>query len=98
MALRDQEKRQLAEIEHGLAQEDPRFAATLNKLNAKVHPLSALIRATALLLATYLVGLTTIVGGVWLSSAFLVVLGAAVTASMPVLVTWKVWRARHWHG
>lgn len=92
MALRDQEKRQLAEIEQGLAADDPKFVATVRKLSARVHRASRLLRNILVLLATYLVGLTTIVGGVWLSAVVLVVLGAVITASMPVLIGWRAYR------
>jgi hypothetical protein len=94
VALRDQEKRQLAEIEQGLVDDDPKFVATVRKLNAKVPRASRLLRNVLVLLATYLVGLATIVGGVLLSSAVVIVLGALITASMPVRIGWWAYRSR----
>jgi Protein of unknown function (DUF3040) len=89
VALRDQEIRQLAEIERGLTEDDPRFASTVRKLNGRRPAVPRAVRDVLVLLATYLVGLTTIVLGVWWSLAILVALGAVVTASMPVLVGWQ---------
>ncbi len=95
MALRDQEIRQLAEIERGLTEGDPRFASTVRKLNGRRPAVPRAVGDVLVLLATYVVGLATIVLGVWWSSVIIVALGAVVTASMPVLVAWRAllkWR------
>jgi hypothetical protein len=94
MALRDDEKRQLAEIEHRLAEDDPRFAA---KLSVDPKTAGALRKAmlVALVLATWVVGLTIIVLGVALSLPILVVVGAPVVAAVPVRIGWLAWRERH---
>ncbi|HEX6340676.1 DUF3040 domain-containing protein [Umezawaea sp.] len=93
MALRDQEIRQLAEIERGLTEGDPRFAATVRKLNGRTSRVPRAVRGVLVLLATYLVGLAVIVLGTWWSSVVLVAVGAVVTASMPALVAYRAYRA-----
>jgi hypothetical protein len=93
VALRDQEIRQLAEIERGLTEGDPRFAATVRKLNARRPRVPQAFRNALVLLATYLVGLTTLIVGTWWSSVVLLALGAVITASMPVLVGWRGYQA-----
>jgi heme A synthase len=92
VALRDQEIRQLAEIERGLTEGDPRFAATVRKLNARRPRVPRAVRNALVLLATYLVGLTTVIAGTWWSSVVLLALGAVITAAMPVLVGWRACR------
>jgi DUF3040 family protein len=94
VALRDQEIRQLAEIERGLTEGDPRFAATVRKLNARRPRVPRAFRNALVLLATYLVGLITLIAGTWWSSVVLLVLGAVITASMPVLVGWRACQVR----
>lgn len=94
MALRDQERRLLAEIEQGLAEGDPLFVATCTELSSRVGKATRVIRFVVVLLAAYVVGLTAVVGGVVLSSAVLVVLGGALTACIPVAVGWRAWRTR----
>ncbi|MCS7478465.1 DUF3040 domain-containing protein [Umezawaea endophytica] len=93
MALRDQEIRQLAEIERRLTEGDPRFAATVRKLNGRRPRAPRAVRDVVVLLATYLVGLAVIVLGTWWSSVVVVAVGAVVTASLPVLVGYRAFHA-----
>ncbi|SDJ03931.1 hypothetical protein SAMN04488074_101346 [Lentzea albidocapillata subsp. violacea] len=53
------------------------------------HRLSQRALFVVLLLLTYVVGLTLLVGGVALASVVLIVVGVIVTAIYPVLVTVK---------
>lgn len=92
VALRDQDRRQLAEIEYNLVEGDPRFAATVRTLNSRLGRASRAVRFAVAVLATYVVGLTTVICGMLLSSAVLMALGAVTTASMPVAVGWRSWR------
>ncbi|MET1072653.1 MAG: DUF3040 domain-containing protein [Umezawaea sp.] len=94
MALSDAEKRQLEAIEQALVLGDPKFAAKVGRFGSGAWWKTRLLRNVLVLLGTYVVGLITVIGGVWLSSVVLVVLGALVTASMPVLVGWRAVRER----
>ncbi|MCG8922845.1 DUF3040 domain-containing protein [Lentzea sp. CC55] len=87
MDLPEDEQRQLKQIEEQLAEEDPAFVARLNRKPLPHHRLSQRALFVVLLLLTYVAGLTLLVGGVALGSVALIVLGVAVTAVYPVLVT-----------
>ncbi|SDO66321.1 DUF3040 domain-containing protein [Lentzea jiangxiensis] len=93
MALADREKRELEQIEQRLFEEDPEFAAKLAKPSVFVF----LSRRTLLLagaVAAFLCGLLVVIAGVTWSSVPVVVLGAAVCASVFAgLVVW-VWRGQ----
>ncbi|PRX47299.1 Protein of unknown function (DUF3040) [Prauserella shujinwangii] len=89
MALRDEEQRQLAEIEQRLVEDDPHLAQRL----AKLRPF-ALGRAGLVVLsvvAALVVGLIVIATGSELDSPALVVLGAALAAGVPTAVIWRLW-------
>lgn len=91
VGLQDHEKRALAQIERQLADDDPRFVARLNRRRSRIR-IPQRVLFTAALLTTYLVGLLTIITGVTLSSTFLIVLGALVTAAFPTAVATRAWR------
>lgn len=93
MELQDHEKRALAQIEQRLIDDDPRFAARLSRPRSWERVPRRVLFAAALCLA-YTVGLLTIVAGVSLPSAVLVVLGALVTAAFPTAVAVRAWRRR----
>ncbi|WNV86202.1 DUF3040 domain-containing protein [Umezawaea sp. Da 62-37] len=95
MALSDAEKRQLEAIEQELVLGDPKFAAKVGRFNSRAVWTTRLLRNVLILLGTYVVGLTVMICGVWLSSVAVIALGALVTASMPVLVGWRACR-EHW--
>ncbi|MFD9733255.1 DUF3040 domain-containing protein [Umezawaea sp. NPDC059074] len=92
MELGDRERRQFEAIEQGLVDGDPKFAAKMRRLDSEAPRMVRLLRDVLVLLATYVIGLSTIVAGVWLSSIVLVVFGAVVTAGLPVLVGWRAYR------
>jgi hypothetical protein len=94
MALRDDERRKLAEIERELAQADPRLAHRL----AELRPLTrgsatALVAGALAMLAS---GLIMMVVGVQLASPVLVVIGALLSAGFPALAGWHLWWRRRW--
>ncbi|MEO6085497.1 MAG: hypothetical protein ABIQ18_20490 [Umezawaea sp.] len=45
-------------------------------------------------LVVWVIGLTIIIAGVTLSSGFLVLLGALLTAAFPLMYAWYSWRYR----
>ncbi|MFC3895253.1 DUF3040 domain-containing protein [Lentzea rhizosphaerae] len=92
MAARDFEKRQLAEIEQHLAEESPELAQKLAALGSAGAPRG--IRPALVVIATYLAGLTLVVAGVQVSSVLVIVLGALLTAAVPVATGWQAWRNR----
>lgn len=87
MELPEDEQRQLKQIEEQLAEEDPAFAARLTRKPPAHQRLSRKALFVVLLLLSYVVGLTLLVGGVALESVALTVLGVGVTVTYPVLVT-----------
>ncbi|QQQ74019.1 DUF3040 domain-containing protein [Saccharothrix sp. 6-C] len=93
MALRDDEKRALAQIQRQLADDDPRFVARLSR-KGSLFRIPRRVLFTAALLTTYAVGLLAIVIGVTLPSALLVIVGALVTAGFPTAVAVRAWRGR----
>ncbi|XVS61588.1 DUF3040 domain-containing protein [Actinosynnema sp. CA-299493] len=97
MALRDDEKRALAQIQRQLADDDPRFVARLSRKRS-LFRIPQRVLFTAALLTTYVVGLLAIITGVALSSAFLVVAGALVTAGFPTAVAVRAWRGRRFRA
>ena len=94
MGLQDHEARELAEIEQYLIQEDPRLAARLADGTPGWLPLSDPARFILSVLASYMIGLLTLIAGVSVSSGLLILLGAVVTASYPVGVATRGWRDR----
>ncbi|MPZ85353.1 MAG: DUF3040 domain-containing protein [Actinophytocola sp.] len=94
MGLQDHEKRELAEIEQRLVQDDPRLATRLASGKATMFTLSGQAQFILGVLTTYVTGLLTIIAGVTFASPFLITLGAAVTASFPVAVASRAWRHR----
>jgi hypothetical protein len=94
MAIRDFEKRQLAEIEQHLADESPELAQKLAALGTAEAGTRHSIRSIVVMIATYVAGLTLIVAGVQVSSVPVIVLGALLTAAVPVTTGWHIWRTR----
>ncbi|MFI9012306.1 DUF3040 domain-containing protein [Actinosynnema sp. NPDC053489] len=93
MGLPDHEERALAQIERQLLDDDPRFVARLTRGRSRLRVPRRVLFASALVL-TYAVGLVTIIAGVNLASAFLVVVGSAVTAAFPTALGVRAWRQR----
>lgn len=93
MGLPDHEERALEQIERQLVDDDPRFAARLTRTRSWRHVSRRVLYGSALSL-TYLVGLLTIIAGTTLPSAFLIVIGALITATFPVVVAVRAWRWR----
>lgn len=89
--MRDQDKRKLAEIEQHLVEEDPKLAATLATSKPPASPTAMFI---ARMLATYMAGLAAIVAGVSASFDILIVVGAVITATVPIEVGYRSWRHR----
>jgi hypothetical protein len=94
MALREHEERALTEIGQHLAEDDPRLAARLTSGRTTVLMLSSRTQFVLGVLVTYVVGLLTIIAGVTVATPVLIGLGAAVTASFPVVVTFRALRGR----
>lgn len=92
MELGDRERKLLAAIEQGLVDSDPKFVAKVRRLSSEVPWRTRFLRDALVLLATYVIGLSTVIAGVWVSSAILVVVGAVVTAGLPVLVAWRAYQ------
>lgn len=92
--------RGLGEIEQHLVEEDPDLDAELTNLTADLTDVvagtSRRSRAIVIVcgIATFLIAATIIVVGVAISSPVLVVLGAVLTAGIPVGAAWRVWRIR----
>ncbi|GGU16068.1 DUF3040 domain-containing protein [Lentzea flava] len=91
MALADHEKRELAEIEQRLADEDPKLAAKLTRPSALVFLPSRTVRVLAVF-GVYLLGLLAMISGVTWSSAPLVVLGAVLCAGVFGRLVFSAWR------
>lgn len=94
MATQDFEKRQLAEIEQHLAGESPELARKLAALGTAGAGQRHGTRSIVVVIATYLAGLTLVVAGVQVSSVLVIVLGALLTAAVPVATGWQAWRNR----
>lgn len=100
MELQDHERRVLAEIEQHLIDEDPDLDVELTNLTADLQSIRAVrsrrsrpivVIATV---AAFLIAVTTILVGVAISSLVLIVLGAVLTASIPLGMAWRAWRDR----
>ncbi|MBK1786396.1 DUF3040 domain-containing protein [Prauserella cavernicola] len=89
MALHDKEKKELAEIERRLAEDDPRLAQRLEKL----RPRGAARIGLALLamLALFVGGLTTIATAAEMSSPVLAVVGVVLAVGIPTGIIWRLW-------
>ena len=96
MGLADREKRELDEIEQRLAAEDPKLAAKLVRPGRLAFLTRGTMRVAGVLVA-YLVGLLALVAGVTWSSAWLIVLGAGMCASVFVGLAIRAWRDRRDH-
>lgn len=94
MATRDFEKRQLAEIEQNLAEESPELARKLAALGTTGTGARHGVRPIAVVIATYLAGLTLVVAGAQVASVPVIALGALLTAAVPVATGWQAWRNR----
>ncbi|MGI5499956.1 DUF3040 domain-containing protein [Lentzea sp. CA-135723] len=89
MKLPDHEQRELEEIERRLAEDDPKFAAKLNRPAPRV-PRRTLVLAGVL--AFYVAGLVVVMTGVSLASVVLIALGAAMVLAVFGWFAVRVWR------
>jgi Flp pilus assembly protein TadB len=88
MALPDDEQRRLAEIERGLAEDDPRLARRFAQGSPATRgAFPAVITAAGLMLGT---GLVIIVVGFRLGAPLVIVIGAIIAVIVPALA----WLAR----
>lgn len=88
MGLRDEERRQLAEIERRLGEEDPRLAQRL----ARLRPGAArTLWIVAGLMALFIVGGVVIALGAGGGSPVVVAIGVVVAAGVPTAVIWRLW-------
>lgn len=94
VGLPEDEQRELDDIEQRLAEDDPAFVAKLAKPPPPHHRLPPHVLRLIGLLLIYVVGLVVVMTGVALSSIFVIVLGAAVTAFSPVAIVVRAWRTR----
>lgn len=94
MATRDFEKRQLAEIERQLSDESPELAQKLAALGTAEATTRYNGKSISAVIALYLAGLTVIIAGVQVSSVLVIVLGAVLTAVVPAVTGWYLWRTR----
>lgn len=92
MALRDEEQRQLAEIERRLAEDDPRLAQRLSRL--RPFALSSTALAVAALLVCFVVGLAVVAVGTEIGSLPVGIVGAIVGVGLPTLLIWRLWLRR----
>lgn len=83
MALPDDEQRRLAEIERGLAEDDPRLARRFaHGQPATAGAFAAMIATALLMLGT---GLAVIVAGARLGTPLVIVIGAIIAAIVPAM-------------
>ncbi|RSM86303.1 DUF3040 domain-containing protein [Kibdelosporangium aridum] len=80
MALRDEEQRKLAEIERGLAAEDPRLASQFTE-RPKLRTGTIAEIAVMLMAGSVMAGV-----GVQLGSAVLIVIGGIVATIVPIMI------------
>lgn len=93
MALRDDEQRRLAEIERGLAEDDPKLAHRLSELGADRLPRQIL--AFIGMMTSFVAGLAVIGFGAKVGMWPLSVLGVVLVVVVPATTTWRVW-LREW--
>lgn len=94
MALQDRERRVLAEIERHLVEEAPDLASELTNLTPLGSRRSRSIIIVVGMVTTFVIAVMTILVGVVISSRAVIVLGAVLTASLPLGVAWRRWRNR----
>ncbi|MEU6646374.1 DUF3040 domain-containing protein [Saccharomonospora sp. NPDC046836] len=92
MALRDEEQRQLAEIEQRLTKDDPQLAQRL----AKLSPLgfSRVGLAVVSMLVLFVIGLAVIAIGAELSAPAVWSCGIVLAVVVPTLIIWRLWLRR----
>ncbi|GAA1218338.1 DUF3040 domain-containing protein [Prauserella alba] len=88
MGLRDEERRQLAEIERRLGEDDPRLAQRLATLRPGT---SRTLWIVAGLIALFIVGGVVIALGAGAGAPVVVALGVIIAAGVPTAVIWRVW-------
>ncbi|MBB3664316.1 MULTISPECIES: DUF3040 domain-containing protein [Prauserella salsuginis group] len=88
MGLRDEERRQLAEIERRLGEDDPRLAQRLATLRPGT---SRMLWIGAGLVALFIVGGVVIALGAGAGAPVVVALGVIIAAGVPTAVIWRVW-------
>ncbi|GAA3685370.1 hypothetical protein GCM10022267_85210 [Lentzea roselyniae] len=94
MGLPEDEQRELDDIEHRLAEDDPTFAAKLATTPPLYRQLTPRVLRLISLLLIYVVGLVVVITGVSLSSIVVIALGAAVAAFGPAATVVQAWRTR----
>ncbi|GLY50570.1 DUF3040 domain-containing protein [Lentzea sp. NBRC 102530] len=90
MKLPDHEQRELEEIERRLAEDDPKFAARLNRPAPRI-PHRTLVLAGVL--AFYVAGLVVVMTGVSLALPVITALGAAMLLAVFAWFAVRAWRA-----
>lgn len=92
MALRDEEQRQLAEIERRLAEDDPGLAHRLERLRSSVLP--GPVRALAGVVLSVVVGLVLAVLGTETGTTAVRLAGLVLATGVPTLIAWRLWLRR----
>ncbi|WP_158896137.1 DUF3040 domain-containing protein [Amycolatopsis anabasis] len=92
MALRDEEERILAEIEHQLAEQEPALDHRLDELRP-VRFSGAVLGAGAVL-ASLAAGLMSMIFGAQTGSPLFIVVGVLLATVVPTGVLWRAWIRR----
>jgi hypothetical protein len=92
MALRDEEQRQLAEIERRLAADDPRLAQRLARLRPLGLPRTVL--GIVGVLAAFVTGLVIVIIGAETTSLATGIAGVIIAVGFPTLIIWRFWLRR----
>ncbi|GAA1231289.1 hypothetical protein GCM10009676_12810 [Prauserella halophila] len=95
MGLRDEERRQLAEIERRLGEDDPRLAQSLATLRPGTARTLWIVAALA---ALFIVGGVVIAVGAGSGSPVVVAIGVVIAAGVPTAVIWRLWLRKLGNG
>lgn len=88
MGLRDEERRQLDDIERRLGEDDPRLAQRLTRLRPGVPRLLWVLVALFLL---FVVGGVLVAVGAGSGLPVVVVVGVLVAVGAPTAIIWRIW-------
>ncbi|TWH20144.1 DUF3040 domain-containing protein [Prauserella rugosa] len=91
MGLRDEERRQLADIERRLGEDDPRLAQRLTTLRPG---LPRVLWTIAALAALFIAGGVLVAVGTGADAPVVVVLGVVVAVGVPTFIIWRRWLRR----
>ncbi|MBB3052620.1 putative membrane protein YgcG [Prauserella isguenensis] len=95
MGLRDEERRQLAEIERRLGEDDPR----LDRRLATLRPGTSRTLWTVVgLIGLFVVGGVVIALGAGAGAPVVVAIGVIVAAGVPTAVIWRLWLRKLGNG